>query len=144
MPGTRVRSEIDTSESVPALNDRNTLLCIIEGTDRMTENHPGDPLHNGKFGFAFNRMQLSLIDRGRPQGRFMYNIGAYTLRGIAEWMTKNDAFREIVVAVYYNQYYCGTEAVTNTGAGNSAVQTGFAVASEAASATLSAKGTSPS
>jgi len=49
-----------------------------------------------KFDLDFNGVQLSLTDHGRPQGRSMYDIGAYTLRGIAEWMTKNDAFREMV------------------------------------------------
>lgn len=144
MPGSRVRLEIDTAESAPALNDRNTLLCIIEATDRMTECDPSDPMEDGSFDFAFNGVHLSLIDRGRPRGRFMYDIGAYTLRGIAEWMTKNENFREMAVAVFYNQYYCGTAAVTNTGAGNSAMQTGSMAESKTTTAAASAAGTLPS
>lgn len=110
----------------------------------MTEYHPGDPLEDGSFRFAFNGVQLSLVDRGRPRGRFMYDIGAYTLRGIAEWMTKNDAFREMAVAVYYNQYYCGTAAVTNTGAGNSEAQTWSATEPKTANAVAPTAVASPS
>ena len=58
-------------------------------------------------------------------------------------MTKNDGFRAMMVAVYYNQYYCGLASVTNTGSGNSAGQTGFA-ASETATATVAAAAASHS
>lgn len=87
-------------------------MCIIEGISRLNDDKPGDPIRDDKLTFTYTWIQVVLEDQSTPEGSFLNNIAGLTLRGIAEWMTKNDCFRELKVGIYYNQNFCGVAEVT--------------------------------
>jgi len=87
-------------------------MCIIEGMSKLEDTHAGDPIDDHKVTFSYSWVRIMLEDRGSPTGRFLNDIAGWTLKGIAEWMSKNDHFREMSVGVYYNHYYCGVAEVT--------------------------------
>ena len=87
------------------------LMCVIEAQNVLAEVQAGDPIENGKLEFQYGTVQITLRDLGSPKGRFLNNIAAWTLRGLAEWMNQFEMFKELTVGVYYNQYYCGTAVV---------------------------------
>ena len=146
VPGTRVTLNIDSSKSAQALSDRDTLMCIIEATDAMNKHQSDDPLEDGSFSNIWSGVLIKMEDRGSPQGRFMYDIAAHTVRGMAEWMTANDAFRELVVEVYFNRYYCGRASISNIATENSrtATSSGDMSAGEAVVATPGSSASPPS
>ena len=86
-------------------------MCIIEGLGALDDTHAGDPLEDHKLNVSYSSVSILLEDRGSPTGRFLNDIAAWTMRGIGEWMTKNDHFKQMSVGVYYNQYYCGVAEV---------------------------------
>ena len=90
------------------------LMCVIEAQDELLETVAGDPIENGKLEYQFGSVQITLKDEGSPRGRFLNDIAAWTLRGMAEWMDTFEHFTELNVKVYYNQHYCGTTAVKFT------------------------------
>ena len=102
-----MRLEISTSQSSPDLQDRATLMSIIEGLGKLEENDPSEPIDDHKITVQYAPVQIVIEDKGSPTGRLLNDIAGITLRGTAEWMTKNDWFREMSVAIYYNHYYCG-------------------------------------
>ena len=86
-------------------------MCIIEAMGKLEDTNPGDPIEDHKLTFNSTWVQIVLEDQGSPTGRFLNDIASWTLRGIAEWMTKNDHFQAISVKVYYNHYFCGVAEV---------------------------------
>ncbi len=112
---TRVTLEITPSYTRPVLPDRDTLMCIIEGLSKLENTERGDPIEDHKVAYNYTCVQIVLEDRGTPTGRFLNDIAGWTLRGIAEWMTKNDCFREMSVGVYFNHYFCGVANVGKLG-----------------------------
>lgn len=88
-------------------------MCIIEGIGALEETIAGDPIEDNKLTFTYSTVQIVLDDQGSPTGRFLNDIASWSMRGIAEWMTKNEHFREMSVGVYYNQYFCGLIEVKN-------------------------------
>ena len=104
---TRTRLEISTSILSAQLPERETLMCVIEGLGMLEDTQAGDPIEDHRLTIEYNMVNILLDDRGTPTGRFLNDIAGWTLRGMAEWMTKNDHFRELSVKVYYNQYYVG-------------------------------------
>ncbi|KAL6720171.1 hypothetical protein ACLMJK_002092 [Lecanora helva] len=108
---TRVRLEISTAMTNPTLPERDVLMCIIEAMGKLEETHAGDPIDDNKLTFNYTWVQIILEDQGRPTGRFLNDIASWTLRGIAEWMAKNEWFRVMSVKVYFNNYFCGVAEV---------------------------------
>ena len=78
---------------------------------KLEDTNAGDPIEDHKLIFNSTWVQIVLEDQGSPTGRFLNDIASWTLRGIAEWMTKNDHFREISAKVYYHHYFCGVVEV---------------------------------
>ena len=109
---TRTRLEISTSILSPQIPERETLMCVIEGLGMLEDTQAGDPIEDNKLKIEYTSVSILLEDRGTPTGRFLNDIAGWTLRGMAEWMTKNDHFRELAVKVYYNQYFVGVAEVT--------------------------------
>ena len=95
-------------------------MCVIEGLGKLENTERGDPIEDHKVAYSYNCVRVVLEDRGTPTGRFLNDIASWTLRGMAEWMTKNDCFREMSVEVYFNHYYCG---VANLGKLDSVAET---------------------
>lgn len=109
---TRVWLQISVILDGLQLTERETLMCIIEGIGRLNDDKPGDPIRDDKLTFTYTWIQVVLEDQSTPEGRFLNDIAGLTLRGIAEWMTKNDCFRELKVGIYYDQNFCGVAEVT--------------------------------
>ena len=107
------------------------LMCVIEAQNVLAEVQAGDPIKHGKLEFRYGNVQITLKDLSSPKGRFLNNIAAWTLRGMAEWMNQFEMFKELTVGVYYNQYYCGTAVVkkllTGDGVTANATETATAV-----------------
>ena len=88
------------------------LMCVILGMDKLGEAMGGDPLEDGKVVYEFGEVEVTLEDRGTPRGRFTNDIGFSALRGLAQWMTQYNRYREITARVYYNYvYFCGVVKV---------------------------------
>ncbi|KAK3169862.1 hypothetical protein OEA41_009246 [Lepraria neglecta] len=130
VPGTRVNLYIYSTSAQKPIPDRNMLMCVIEAQNVLAEVQAGDPIENGKLEFHYGTVQITLEDLGSPKGRFLNDIAAWTLRGMAEWMNQFETFKELTFGVYYNQYYCGTavvELLTGNGVTANATETTTAV-----------------
>ena len=75
-------------------------MCIIEAMGILDNTHPGDPIEDNKLSCEYADVRIVLDDQGWPRGRFLNDIARWTLRGIAEWMSKNDHFRQVQAKVF--------------------------------------------
>ena len=112
VPRTRVSLEIFSTGQDEAISTKSMLMCVIEGMDELGETQAGDPIKDGRLVFDYDEVHIVLQDEGSPRGRFLNDIASWTLRGLAEWMTIYDRYRELTVRVTYNQYFCGTAKVS--------------------------------
>lgn len=83
------------------------LMCVIEAQDELAAIYDDAPIKDGKLAFHFGTVKFALQDLGVPSGRFTNDIAAWALRGLAEWMSTFERFRELTVEVYYRQVYVG-------------------------------------
>ena len=120
-------------------------MCVILGMDKLGEMAGGDPLENGQVAYEYGGVEITLQDRGTPQGRFTNDIGFSTLRGLAQWITQYARYREITATVTYNDvFYCGVVTVKKIAMSTNAVNvtavstTPTAVASSAGAGDIAA------
>ena len=78
---------------------------------KLGDDLPGDPIENHRVLYTYSWIQILLENRGPPTGRFSNDIASLTLQGLAEWTTKNDHFRDMTVAVYYDRYFVGAAEI---------------------------------
>ena len=82
-------------------------MCVIEAQDELAATVADAPIRDGKLAFQFGTVKFALKDLGVPSGRFTNDIAAWALRGLAEWMSTFERFRELTAGVYYRQIYVG-------------------------------------
>lgn len=89
-------------------------MAVIEGVELLTTNLSSNPLKDQLFSVAHDSVNITLVDNGIPTGKFTYGIAGIVLRGLADFMSKNDIWRQLTFYVYDGRFLRGIAIVHGT------------------------------